>query len=96
MPYLHFIQQVIFRNLASRPYSIHANGVSYGKQMEGLNYEDGTPHWYRDDNQVRPNNTYSYMWTVSSKVGPKDGEPDCRTWAYYSGVNPVSSNHSYC
>ncbi|XP_062390504.1 coagulation factor V-like isoform X2 [Sardina pilchardus] len=79
---------VVFRNLASRPYSLHANGIKYSKQMEGLNYVDGTPYWYQDDNAVRTNETYTYMWTVSSKVGPKDGEPNCRTWAYYSGVNP--------
>ncbi|XP_076119380.1 coagulation factor V [Alosa pseudoharengus] len=79
---------VIFRNLASRPYSLHANGISYGKQMEGLNYVDNTPYWYQEDNAVRPNETYTYMWKVSSKMEPKDGEPDCRTWAYYSGVNP--------
>ncbi|KAL2081363.1 hypothetical protein ACEWY4_023216 [Coilia grayii] len=79
---------VVFRNLASRPYSVHANGVSYSKQMEGLSYVDGTPYWYQEDNAVRFNQSYTYMWKVSEKVGPKEGEADCRTWAYYSGVNP--------
>ncbi|XP_063070058.1 coagulation factor V [Engraulis encrasicolus] len=88
---------VLVRNLASRPYSLHANGVSYSKYMEGLNYVDGTPYWYQKDNAIGVNQTYTYMWKVNDKVGPKevdknvdlkDREPDCRTWAYYSGVNP--------
>ncbi|XP_012693029.2 coagulation factor V [Clupea harengus] len=85
---------VVFRNLGSRPYSIHAKGVKYSKQMEGLSYVDGTPYWYQTDNAVQTNQTYTYMWKVSHKVGPKDGEPDCRTWAYYSGVNPERDIHS--
>uniref|UniRef100_A0A3B4AJM1 Plastocyanin-like domain-containing protein n=1 Tax=Periophthalmus magnuspinnatus TaxID=409849 RepID=A0A3B4AJM1_9GOBI len=31
---------VMFKNNASRPYSLHPNGVAYTKQTEGLNYED--------------------------------------------------------
>lgn len=96
------VLQVLVRNLASRPYSLHANGVSYSKHMEGLNYVDGTPYWYQKDNAIGVNQTYTYMWKVNDKVGPKevdknvdlkDREPDCRTWAYYSGVNPVSNCH---
>ncbi|XP_063070059.1 coagulation factor V-like [Engraulis encrasicolus] len=89
------IIMVLVRNLASRPYSLHANGVSYSKDMEGLNYVDGTPN--QKDNAIGVNQTYTYMWKVNDKVGPKEvGKnvdpkergPDCRTWAYYSGVNP--------
>uniref|UniRef100_A0AAR2IT94 ferroxidase n=1 Tax=Pygocentrus nattereri TaxID=42514 RepID=A0AAR2IT94_PYGNA len=85
---------VMFRNLASRPYSLHANGVSYGKNMEGLKYEDESPYWYRQDDVVQPNTTFFYMWTVNSKVGPLQSESDCRIWAYYSGVNPERDIHS--
>lgn len=60
--------------------------------MEGLNYEDGSPYWYKYDDAVQPNTTFTYIWTVNDKVGPLNGESDCRIWAYYSGVNPVSSN----
>ncbi|XP_028846857.1 coagulation factor V isoform X2 [Denticeps clupeoides] len=79
---------VFFKNLASRPYSLHANGVSYTKQMEGLSYDDGSPYWYHYDNEVKPNGSYTYLWKVNSKVGPQSSDSDCRTWAYYSGVNP--------
>ncbi|XP_033843090.1 coagulation factor V [Periophthalmus magnuspinnatus] len=79
---------VMFKNNASRPYSLHPNGVAYTKQTEGLNYEDGSKYWHKYDNEVQPNKTYTYLWTVNSAVGPAEGESDCRTWAYYSGVNP--------
>ncbi|XP_026127337.1 venom prothrombin activator oscutarin-C non-catalytic subunit isoform X1 [Carassius auratus] len=79
---------VFFRNLASRPYSLHANGVKYLKQMEGLSYEDESPYWYKQDDAVQPNSTFIYMWTINSKSGPQNNESDCRTWTYYSAVNP--------
>uniref|UniRef100_A0A8C1F5I5 ferroxidase n=1 Tax=Cyprinus carpio carpio TaxID=630221 RepID=A0A8C1F5I5_CYPCA len=79
---------VFFRNLASRPYSLHANGVKYLKQMEGLSYDDQSPYWYKQDDAVQPNSTFIYMWTINSKSGPQNNESDCRTWTYYSAVNP--------
>ncbi|XP_066542296.1 coagulation factor V isoform X2 [Hoplias malabaricus] len=85
---------IVFRNLASRPYSLHANGVSYGKNMEGLKYEDESPYWYRQDDAVQPNTTFIYMWTVNAKAGPLQSESDCRIWTYYSGVNPERDIHS--
>uniref|UniRef100_A0A3Q4HR08 Coagulation factor V n=1 Tax=Neolamprologus brichardi TaxID=32507 RepID=A0A3Q4HR08_NEOBR len=81
---------VVFRNNANRPYSIHPNGVSYTKRTEGLSYEDESHYWFKYDNEVKPNSTFTYLWIVGHKVGPKPEESDCRTWAYYSGVNPVS------
>uniref|UniRef100_A0A8C7WL70 ferroxidase n=1 Tax=Oncorhynchus mykiss TaxID=8022 RepID=A0A8C7WL70_ONCMY len=85
---------VFFRNLASRPYSLHANGVSYTKQTEGLSYEDESKYWYKYDNEVQPNTTYTYLWKVNANVGPTGDESDCRTWAYYSGVNPEKDINS--
>uniref|UniRef100_A0A4W5KFQ9 ferroxidase n=1 Tax=Hucho hucho TaxID=62062 RepID=A0A4W5KFQ9_9TELE len=85
---------VFFRNLASRPYSLHANGVSYTKQTEGLSYEDESKYWYKYDNEVQPNTTYTYLWKVNDNVGPTGDESDCRTWAYYSGVNPEKDINS--
>lgn len=71
---------------------MHANGVSYTKQTEGLSYEDESKYWYKYDNEVQPNTTYTYLWKVNANVGPTGDESDCRTWAYYSGVNPVSKH----
>ncbi|XP_073711368.1 coagulation factor V [Misgurnus anguillicaudatus] len=79
---------IFFRNRASRPYSLHPNGVHYLKQMEGLSYEDQSPYWYKQDDAVQPNSSHVYIWTVNSKSGPQNNKSDCRTWTYYSGVNP--------
>ncbi|XP_054915736.1 coagulation factor V [Poeciliopsis prolifica] len=85
---------IVFKNNANRPYSLHPNGVSYTKQFEGLSYEDGSKHWYKYDNEVQPNTTYTYIWKISPMVGPAPEESECRTWAYYSGVNPEKDIHS--
>uniref|UniRef100_A0A3Q4HQX0 Coagulation factor V n=1 Tax=Neolamprologus brichardi TaxID=32507 RepID=A0A3Q4HQX0_NEOBR len=45
-------------------------------------------------NGVSYTNTFTYLWIVGHKVGPKPEESDCRTWAYYSGVNPERDIHS--
>ncbi|XP_029314616.1 LOW QUALITY PROTEIN: coagulation factor V [Cottoperca gobio] len=79
---------VVFRNKASRPYSLHPNGVSYTKNAEGLSYEDRSNYWHKYDNEVQPNTTFTYIWKINSKVGPMPMDSHCRTWAYYSGVNP--------
>lgn len=60
--------------------------------MEGLSYEDQSPYWYKQDDAIQPNSTFIYMWTINSKSGPQNNESDCRTWTYYSAVNPVSMN----
>ncbi|XP_076011480.1 coagulation factor V isoform X1 [Genypterus blacodes] len=85
---------VVFRNKANRPYSLHPNGVSYTKQTEGLSYEDESKHWYKHDNEVQPNTTFTYLWKASPQAGPLPGESECRTWVYYSGVNPERDIHS--
>jgi hypothetical protein len=69
---------------------MHPNGVSYTKRTEGLSYEDDSKYWYKYDNEVHPNTSFTYLWAVPERVGPLPGESSCRTWAYYSGVNPVS------
>ncbi|KAM9851214.1 coagulation factor V [Aulostomus maculatus] len=85
---------VVFKNNANRPFSLHPNGVSYTKWTEGLSYEDGSKYWYKYDNEVQPNSTFTYIWKVPAKVGPSSDEADCRTWVYYSGVNPERDIHS--
>lgn len=83
--------QVVFKNNSTRPYSLHPNGVSYSKRTEGLSYEDGSHYWHKYDNEVQPGTTFAYIWNVNAMVGPTSDESDCRTWIYYSGVNPVSA-----
>ncbi|XP_071964976.1 hephaestin-like protein [Antedon mediterranea] len=78
---------VTFRNLATRNYSIHAQGVMYDKMNEGMFYNDGTSEEDRVDANVQPGETYSYYLSVPDNYGPMVGDEDCLTWMYYSGVD---------
>ena len=57
--------QVVFRNRARVPTSIHAHGVRYSKANEGTLYEDGSdPATDKADDVVAPGQTYTYTWHV--------------------------------
>ncbi|EPQ04593.1 Coagulation factor V [Myotis brandtii] len=86
--------QVRFKNLASRPYSLHAHGLSYEKSSEGKNYEDESPKWFQEDNAVQPNSSYTYVWHAIGRAGPENPGSACRAWAYYSAVNTERDIHS--
>nr|XP_033804588.1 coagulation factor V [Geotrypetes seraphini] len=87
--------QVLFKNNASRPYSLHAHGVSYEKSSEGASYDDDSPDWLKKDDSVQPGETYIYIWYANRRSGPGENEsPACKTWAYYSAVNPEKDIHS--
>nr|XP_015100590.1 coagulation factor V isoform X1 [Vicugna pacos] len=86
--------QVRFKNLASRPYSLHAHGLSYEKSSEGKTYEDDSPEWFKEDNAIQPNSSYTYVWHATERSGPENPGSACRAWAYYSAVNPEKDIHS--
>ncbi|XP_072270189.1 coagulation factor V [Pyxicephalus adspersus] len=86
--------QVTFKNLASRPYSIHAHGVSYEKSSEGYNYKDETEDWLQGDDIVKPGDSHVYVWYATKYSGPDREASACRTWAYHSGVSLEKDIHS--
>ncbi|XP_036199955.1 coagulation factor V [Myotis myotis] len=86
--------QVRFKNLASRPYSLHAHGLSYEKSSEGKTYEDESSKWFQEDNAVQPNSSYTYVWHATGRAGPENPGSACRAWAYYSAVNTERDIHS--
>ncbi|XP_004589370.2 coagulation factor V [Ochotona princeps] len=86
--------QVRFKNLASRPYSLHVHGLSYDKSSEGKTYEDESPDWFQGDNAIQPNDSYSYVWHATERAGPESPGSACRAWAYYSAVNMEKDIHS--
>lgn len=43
---------------------------------------------------VRPGAVHTYEWTVPLGAGPGRGDPDCLTYLYYSGVDPVRDTSS--
>ncbi|KAF1605018.1 Hephaestin-like protein 1, partial [Eudyptes chrysolophus] len=67
---------IVFKNKASRPYSISAHGIeevaALGKIVLSVSGEINT-----------------YKWNVPERSGPGKTDPNCITWVYYSTVNFV-------
>uniref|UniRef100_A0A8C5U8V0 ferroxidase n=1 Tax=Malurus cyaneus samueli TaxID=2593467 RepID=A0A8C5U8V0_9PASS len=78
---------VHFKNLASRPYSLHAHGLLYEKSSEGSIYDDESTAWFKADDEVQPNNSYIYVWYANTRSGPVQSGAACRSWIYYSDLN---------
>lgn len=79
--------RVVFRNHASRPYSMHPHGVFYRKDAEGMRYLDGTSGADRDDDAIAPGATFTYVWLVPERAGPADGDGSTAFWLYHSHVD---------
>ena len=79
--------EVVLRNRASRPYSLHPHGVSYAKNAEGTAYLDETSGEDRRDDAVAPGGTFTYVWPVPERAGPAAGDGSTAFWLYHSHVN---------
>jgi FtsP/CotA-like multicopper oxidase with cupredoxin domain len=79
--------KIVFRNNGSRPYSIHPHGVFYGKDSEGMAYNDGATAADRLGDAVAPGTTYTYTWHVPERAGPGPNDPSSVVWLYHSHVN---------
>ncbi|NXP76050.1 HPHL1 protein, partial [Ramphastos sulfuratus] len=66
---------IIFKNKASRPYSISAHGVEEVGSVKIVLSVSGEINIYR--------------WNVPERSGPGKTDPNCITWVYYSTVNFV-------
>ncbi len=84
--------EVVFKNYASRPYSMHPQGMGYDKANEGAEYKDGNS--YRGDNAVPPGGTYVYKWKVPERSGPGKNDPNCISWIYHSSVESSKDIYS--
>ncbi len=76
--------KVVFRNHASRPYSMHPHGVLYLKDSEGVAYDDGSPASAKLGGAVPPGHTYTYTWQAPERAGPGPGDPSSIAWLYHS------------
>ncbi|XP_071615057.1 coagulation factor V [Heliangelus exortis] len=85
---------VHFKNLASRPYSLHAHGLFYEKSSEGSIYDDESTAWFKEDDKVQPNSSYIYVWYANRRSGPVQSGAACRSWVYYSDINLEKDIHS--
>ncbi|MGH7568861.1 MAG: multicopper oxidase domain-containing protein [Gemmatimonadales bacterium] len=79
--------RVVFRNKASRPYSVHPHGVFYNKDSEGAPYADGTGARDKADDGVASGGTHMYTWPVPERAGPAPGESSSIIWMYHSHVS---------
>ncbi|XP_076010546.1 ceruloplasmin isoform X1 [Genypterus blacodes] len=88
--------RVVFKNKASRPYTIQPHGVQYSINQDGTLYHNElegvvTPP---PAAMVKPGTVHTYEWVVPVGAGPVQGEADCLTYIYYSGVDPVKDTSS--
>jgi hypothetical protein len=86
--------RIVFRNMASRPYSIHPHGVFYTKANEGAPNNDDTSDADRPDDAIAPGATYVYNWSVPARAGPGPNDLSSVIWPYHSHVNPVRDSNS--
>lgn len=81
---------VYFKNMASRPFTMHPHGVFYDKGSEGALYDDHTEGHLKGDDHVPPSETRVYKWTIPESHAPTKDDENCLTWAYHSHVKPVN------
>ncbi|XP_051485937.1 hephaestin isoform X1 [Apus apus] len=74
------ILNIVFKNNATRPYSIHAHGV--------LERKTGEPQ------AANPGDIVTYRWEVPERSGPGPNDSACVPWIYYSTVDPVKDMYS--
>ncbi|KAJ6663217.1 hypothetical protein lerEdw1_010353 [Lerista edwardsae] len=74
------VLNVVFKNNATRPYSIHAHGV--------IEKSSGDPE------AAMPGEIVTYQWDVPERSGPGPNDSACVSWIYYSKVDPVKDMFS--
>lgn len=85
--------RVVFRNLASRPYTMHPHGVLYDKASEGAPTNDGTSGALKADDSVAPGDGHTYVWAVPERAGPMPSGPSSTVWLYHSHLSePKDTN----
>ncbi|XP_052370220.1 coagulation factor VIII isoform X2 [Oncorhynchus keta] len=79
----HF--QIVFKNLASRPFNIYPNGLTAISPLRKTGNEGEKD---LRSLAVPPNGTYGYMWKLTAEDGPLERDPQCLTRLYQSTINP--------
>ncbi|XP_072573145.1 coagulation factor VIII [Paramormyrops kingsleyae] len=76
--------KVVFKNLASVPFNIYPNGLtSISPFGSRANVKDLRNY------PVMPNDTFVYIWRITTEDGPTKADPRCLTRLYKSTINPV-------
>jgi hephaestin len=85
--------EIVFRNMSTKPVSIHPHGVFYDKASEGAMTNDKTPAAEKADDAVAPGATHTYHWKVPDRAGPGPNDPSSVVWLYHSHVDePADTN----
>lgn len=84
--------EVVFKNMASRKYSIHAQGLRYNKTFEGMKY--GERRSVEAGDGVSPGSTFTYRWEVPNSSGPGTNGPNCVSYMYHSATDLVKDTYS--
>lgn len=79
--------RVLFRNNATRPYSMHPHGVFYTKESEGAVYDDGATPEQKANSSVPPGQTHTYTWEIPERAGPGPADGSSVVWLYHSHVD---------
>ncbi|XP_066570914.1 coagulation factor VIII isoform X2 [Amia ocellicauda] len=78
--------EIVFKNLASRPFNIYPNGLSRVQSLVGKVLLKGKD---LKSYAVQPNETFTYLWTITAEDGPTKADPRCLTRLYKSTIDPV-------
>ncbi|XP_070606072.1 coagulation factor V isoform X2 [Erythrolamprus reginae] len=78
---------IVFKNLATRPYSIYVQGVSVSKDAEGAIYPSDSKENITQGKAVEPGDVYTYKWTVLDTDEPTAKDSQCITKLYHSAVD---------
>lgn len=81
--------KVVFKNHATRPYSMHPHGVLYEKDSEGVDYNDGTTGAQKGDGAVAPGAAHTYVWQIPERAGPGPRDPSSVLWLYHSHTDEL-------
>jgi FtsP/CotA-like multicopper oxidase with cupredoxin domain len=87
--------KVVFRNkTADLRTSIHAHGVFYRKDSEGVPYHDDSPPADQQDDAIPPGGTWTYTWEVPERAGPGPRDPSSIVWLYHSHVDETRDTNT--
>lgn len=86
--------EVMFKNNARFPFSIHPHGVRYAKNAEGVPHNDGTSGDDKQDDVIQPGATFRYRWDVPERSGPGPNDPSSVVWLYHSHVEEVTDTNA--
>eukprot|EP00808_Paulinella_micropora_P000923 g76860.t1 len=81
--------EVVFKNKANHPYTMHPHGVFYELASEGADFP-ALDTAIGNRAPVQPGDTKTYHWFVPERAGPAENDPSSIVWLYHSHANEVA------